>query len=457
MTEWSLNPIFDSYGAITALMLVMIAIIALRPTFGRVTTLRRSTLIAIRIAIALLALLAMLRPTRVYTTTKQQTAVLMLMFDLSRSMKLPSAAEGKTRWQAQRDTLDRIKDELSDLQSDFDIRVYGYDERLHSIGFDGGVLQVPEEPSGDQTDIGTTLHEAVQRELGKRLMAAILLGDGAQTAFAPRIEMPEAGRELARLAYPLYTITYGPAGDVAQARDVSIENLPEQYSVFVKNELAVKGALRVRGYVNQSINVELLAENPLGQTTRVATEQIVAREDNQLLPIEMSFVPPEPGPYKLTLRTAEQPGERVTRNNELSAFVTVLDGGLRVLYLYGDLVGEQRLLRRSINASPDIQLDDVFVDSRNRERWPISLEEELNPKNVDVLLIENVDSTALGATHLAAIRALVESGKGFMMLGGYHSFGPVHPYQSNYLFSEFRRIFQALVGMTQEDNLSHTQ
>jgi len=424
MIEWSLSPIFNSYGVVAALMVGMALLLFVTPSFGRVPTIRRGALIAVRVVVLLLLLLAMLRPTRVYSTTKQQSAVLMLMFDQSRSMTLPSTVEGKSRWQEQRETLLKLQDQLADLAQDFDLRLYGYDDKLHPLEMKEGKLNLPDEPSGDLTDIGTTLHEAVQRELGKRLMGAILLGDGAQTAFSPQVEMPEAGRELARLEYPLYTVVFGPTGDVAQARDVSIENMPEQYTVFVKNELVVKGALRVRGYVNQAIPVELIAENPSGEKSLVATVEVTAREDNQLLPVEMSFVAPEPGQYQLTLRTAEQPGERVTRNNELSAYVTALEGGLRVLYLYGDLLGEQRLLRRSINLSPDIQLDDIYVDPKNRERWPINLDDELTFANLDVLLLESVDSTALGAANMQGIATLVERGKGLMMLGGFNSFGP---------------------------------
>ncbi|MEX0819674.1 MAG: glutamine amidotransferase, partial [Pirellulaceae bacterium] len=424
MTEWSLNPIFGSYGVVGALMAGMALLLFVNPSFGRVTTLRRGTLIAVRLGVLCLLLLAMLRPTRVYTTTKQQSAVLLVMLDQSRSMTLPSTVEAKSRWELQRETLLKLEDQLADLSQDFDIRVYGYDDRLQPLPIESGRLELPDEPTGDLTDIGTTLHEAVQRELGKRLMGVILLGDGAQTAFSPQVEMPEAGRELARLEYPLYTVVFGPTGDVALARDVSLENMPEQYTVFVKNELVVRGAVRVRGYVNQAIPVELMAEAPNGEQTRIATVEVTAREDNQLLPVEMTFVPPEPGQYQLTLRTAEQPGERVTRNNELSAFVTVLEGGLRVLYLYGDLLGEQRLLRRSINLSPDIQLDDIYVDPKNRERWPINLDDELSFANLDVLLLESVDSSALGEANLQGIAKLTERGKGLMMLGGFHSFGP---------------------------------
>ncbi|HUG70185.1 MAG TPA: glutamine amidotransferase [Pirellulaceae bacterium] len=424
MIEWSLNPIFNSYGVVAALMAGVALLLLVTPEFGRMTKLRKGALIAARVGVLLLLLLAMLRPTRIYSTTKQQTAVLMLMLDQSRSMTLPSTVEGKSRWQEQRETLLKIQDQLADLSKDFDLRLYSYDNQLHPLQLSAGKIELPDEPTGDLTDIGTTLHEAVQRELGKRLMGTILLGDGAQTAFSPQVELPEAGRELARLEYPLYTVVFGPTGDAAQARDVSIENMPEQYTVFVKNELIVKGALRVRGYVNQAIPVELIADYPSGEKSLVATVEVTAREDNQLLPVEMSFVPPEPGQYQLTLRAAGQPGERVTRNNELSAFVTALEGGLRVLYLYGDLLGEQRLLRRSINLSPDIQLDDIYVDPKNRERWPINLDDELSFANLDVLLLESVDSSALGEANLQGIATLTERGKGLMMLGGYNSFGP---------------------------------
>ncbi len=424
MIQWSLSPIFNSFVVVALLTLGSILLVLVRPNFGQITSWRRAPVFAARVAMVLLLLLAMLRPTRVYTTTRQQSAVLLLLLDQSRSMQLPSAVEGKSRWQVQAETLARGQELLSDLSRDFEIRLYAYDDQLHPLRMADAQVALPREPTGQLTDIATSLHEATQRELGKRVMGAILMGDGAQTAYAPRIELPEIGRELSRLGCPLYTVVFGPVGDVAEARDVSIENLPEQYTVFVKNELTIKGGLRVRGYANQRIPVELIAKDPRGAETLIATLPVIAREDNQVVPVEMNFVPTEPGQYQLTLRVPPQPGERVTRNNELSAYVTVLEGGLRVLYLYGDLLGEQRVLRRSVNLSPDIQLDDVFIDPKNRDRWPINLDEELAAETLDVLLLESVDATALGEANLRTIATLTERGKGLMMIGGFHSFGP---------------------------------
>ena len=55
----------------------------------------------------------------------------------------------------------------------------------------------------------------------------------------------------------------------------------------------------------------------------------------------------------------------MTTNNELSTFVTVLKGGVNVLYLEGALRVDQKFLRRSLDASPDIKVDYVRLDQRD--------------------------------------------------------------------------------------------
>jgi len=424
MTHWTLEPIFDSYAAVALLAAGMGVLLLVGPNFRQISRRRRAALIAMRALVILLMVMAMLRPARVSTASSPQSAVLLVMFDRSRSMQLPHASGGDSRWQAQLTALRDAQDELGALAADLEVKVFGYDHELHPAPFAKGRIEFPPDPTGQQTDIGTTLDEAVRRELGHRIAGVILLGDGAQTAFAPRVEVQQAGRMLARLETPLYTVAFGPPGDVAQSRDLAVENLPEQYTVFVKNELPVKGLVRIRGYVNQAIPVELTAEDGQDRSFTVGTVTVQAREDGQQVPVEIPFIPTQPGQYKLTLRAAQQSGELVTSNNELSAFVTVLEGGLRVLYLYGDLLGEQRLLRRSLDASPDIQLDDAFVDPRNRDRWPVDLGPLLSATPFDVILLESVDAAALGDATLKAMAVAVEQGKGLMMVGGFNSFGP---------------------------------
>ena len=59
---------------------------------------------------------------------------------------------------------------------------------------------------------------------------------------------------------------------------------------------------------------------------------------------------------------AKQEGELVVTNNEISTFVTVLSGGLNVLFLQGsNFTWDYRFLMRAIERSPDIQVEGVVI------------------------------------------------------------------------------------------------
>jgi len=98
--------------------------------------------------------------------------------------------------------------------------------------------------------------------------------------------------------------------------------------------------------------------------------------------------------------------------------------------MYGNLVGEQRYLRWSLDASPDIELRHIFIDPRNRTRWPDDRSELLRDNQFDVFLIEDVDAAAFRPEDLTALAKAVEKGKGLIMLGGFHSFGAGGYYNS---------------------------
>ena len=277
MSHWYLQPIWNSYALVVAVATVLVLLLLVRPGFRSLTGARRGTLLLLRLLVILLVALALLRPTHISTTTKPQTAVLLLLFDQSRSMQLPHATGTATRWAAQQAALEQAAPLLAELAQKLEVKVYGYDRQLQPAAVQNGAVTLPAAPTGDQTDIGSRLYDAVQRELGKRLAGVVLLGDGAQTAFRPQVEVQEAGRELARLGCPLYAVPFGPPGSAVQARDVAVENLQDQYTVFVKNELAVQATLRVRGYVNQSIPVEVTVDTPDGRHETVRSLQLTAR------------------------------------------------------------------------------------------------------------------------------------------------------------------------------------
>ncbi len=417
------QPIFDSPLLVGLIALVLAALVLLRPAFASLTVKQRLTLAVLRLFVVLALFFAMLRPTWFGTTTRPLSATLIVLVDQSRSMQVPDAPDGKTRWQAQIDALREASPELIELAKRLEVKIYTFAAGARQLSFDGKVIDLPDAPDGDLTDIGSSLDDALRSELGKRLAGVILLSDGTQRVYAPRVEMRQAVSELLPLQCPLHTVSFGLPRDQAQARNLALGSMQDEYRVFVKNELEISARLNVQGYVNQGIPIELLVENSSGNERSVDTTLVTATQDDQWLPLSLRHTPQLPGQYKLTLRAAPQPGELVTKDNELSAFLTVLQGGLKVLYLEGELRHEYRFLRRSIDSSVDIQLDAMWIDHRNRDRWPVDLTERL-AEDYDVLLIGDLDAAALGEHNLATLKEKVNAGKGLIMIGGYHSFGP---------------------------------
>ncbi|QDU97077.1 glutamine amidotransferase [Lignipirellula cremea] len=424
------EPILNSPLLVGGIALTLAALLWIQPRYQLLSMGRRASLLGLRFSLIVMLTIAMLRPTCVSSSTVQQSAVLLIGLDQTRSMTLPAASgETETRWQAQTDALASAAGQLRTLSEKFDIKVYGYDLTLHELDFAEGRIVLPEQPTGDQTDLGSPLYDAISNERGKRLAGIVWLGDGAQTAFDPRIEIQATQRELAHQKAPLLAVPFGPADADAETKDVAVVNFPDQRDVFVKNQLLLEGVVRARGLVNVEIPVELVVEDAAGQQTVIGPLPVMAREPDEFLSVEIPYTPEKPGQYKLTLRAAEQRGELVVNNNELSAYLNVLEGGIKVLYVEGDLRWEQKFLKRSLDASRDIDVDFLWLDPRDRDRWPVDLTRKIQEGAYDLFILGDLDSTALyrqgnaeGTLRLMAEQ--VAAGKALLMLGGYHSFGP---------------------------------
>ncbi|HWA99382.1 MAG TPA: glutamine amidotransferase [Pirellulales bacterium] len=422
--HFSLNPV-GGYGLIIVLVAVLLALLALGPARDKITARRRRILVGLRITVILLTLLGLLRPTLVHTTTLKQPATIVVLADRSRSMQVDDAAGKKTRWEMLRTTLDEAAPKLDALKQEVDVQMFAFDARLHPLIFEDGVIDLGEKPVGSETAMGAVLEGLLQREADRRIAGIILLGDGAQRAIAPLDLPPQVPvRRMADLGYPLYTVPFGQGRAQGQARDVAVETFLVPSTVYVKNPLSTSGTVRIDGFVNRTMPAQLLFETSPGVMTPVAAVPIQAKSDAERVPVELEYTPEIPGEFKVTLRVPEQSGELVTTNNEMSTFVTVLKGGLNVLYLEGVARVESKFLRRALDASPDIKVDFLRIDARKPETKPADLSERFDPGKYDVYILGDLDSSTLTPDELAKLSTAVQHGAGFIMLGGFHSFGP---------------------------------
>ena len=364
---------------------------------------------AMRLAALLLALAALLRPSVVFTETRTQSASLVLLYDRSRSMLVADAWDSLPRWQALNQILRLSEPELKRLAEVLEIRQFTFDGKISEA------VQLSSQPAGSRSAIGDVLRESLRRVPG-RVAAVVLLSDGANTSGTPPLSV---ARDLNAQAVRLYTVGFGQQAAAEAARDLALQDIIAGPTVFEKNRLLVRASLEARGFAGRKVNVRLLWDNSL-----VDTKALSLPRSDGAVKLELSHLPTVPGEHKVTLVVSElgpKKGELVRTNNRISTFVTVLKGGLRVLYLDGGLGSwEPTFVRIALDAAPSIELD--YLSRRGRLDQDITA--LFDREQFDVFMIRELPRDWLPSAALVRLREAVASGAGFVMMGGRRSFGP---------------------------------
>ena len=413
-------------GLVTALLALVL--LALAPDRSRLSSRGRLVLVLLRLAAFLALAFCLLRPSIIATSRTRQQATLLLLADASESMTVADGPSGQSRWEHLRETLAAAAPAARRAVADeaLTIRTWVFDREARELPAE---KEEPPQlgswqrlPSAEETAIGSAIEDAARALAGQRLAGVVLLSDGGQHAYPPRDLPPQAAaRRLGDGAVPLWSITFGRSRGAAQSRDAAMVSLSVSETVFLGNKVEVAGRVRLDGLTDREATVRLSVEQPDGSLAEVARRIIRATAEAAEEPVRLEWTPDSLGERKLVLAVDPIEGETVASNNELSTFVEVVDGGLRVFYLEGSPRVEQRFLRRTLASSPDIQLDFRWIDSNRRDFWPVDLGQEL-ARDYKVFLIGDLDATALRPRDLTALRARVEAGAGIGLLGGFHAF-----------------------------------
>ncbi len=412
---------------VAALSAVLLGSLLVRPAGGRLTKGRRRVLLALRATLTALLVVALLRPTVVYTKVKKQTATVAIVVDRSKSMQVTDMAGSRSRWQAVEAALDAARDTLLSMGDQFQLEYYALDKELAPLEVDGSLPWLEEEPLGTQSALGTGLDQLLKRVSGRRVAAVLLLSDGAQRAQAGNDLPPQTpARQMADLGYPLYAFTFGQAKGPEQMRDVALVDLAlSSPTVFVKNEFSVQSTLRAQGFANQRVPVQLAFESSPNKMDIVGSTALSIGSGGEPLPVLLRYAPQVPGEYKVTIESPPQAGELVTTNNRLSTFITVRKGGLNVLYLEGSLGRvEKRFIRSALDSSNVIALEYLYLDAERLSQRPPDLSDRFRPGRYDVYIFGDVDAAAFRPEDLELLQKTIDGGAGMIMLGGLHSFGP---------------------------------
>jgi len=387
---------------------------------------QRKLLMALRLFTWAILTLAMLRPWVEVTEIDRHASVFVVAADNSRSMSVKDGPAGATRRGEVLKLLDDCHKQFEALGTDIEIKRIDFSKEYTEVeGF------APETP-GEQTAIGHLLDGIPKLAPGKKVVGALLISDGAQRALPPFDTDPRAAaNRLAELQVPVDTVGVGDSGITDTSVDLSVEDLVVSPTVFVKNTVVVGIKIRALGAADQELTVRLLLEDRAsaepgksGKMVPVAAPlKIKPKRNQELIPVELSFIAQDPGEFKLTVEVVPLEGESLTTNNSLTTFITVLKGGVSVAYFDRQHRPEAKFLKR-IDESPDIRLDFKPIrEVPGGERSHID-PDWFEPGKYDVYIIGSVRASFFGPESLKKLALAVERGAGLLMTGGTQSFGP---------------------------------
>jgi uncharacterized membrane protein len=376
--------------------------------------------LGLRLLALLLCVLAALRPSVVLKEKKRQAASLVLLVDDSTSMLVGDEVGGKTRWAVASEAVTKAREVIKSLARDLDVKTYRFSTALADAKDEE--LQAKHEPKGRETKLGSAMLEAQARQAGtnRRIAQMVILSDFTSNA---GVNPLEAARRLKVQSVPVISVALGTENAAAAPRDIALKDIVTGPTVFVKNNLDVRGTVVAHGFGNQELDVELWVED---QPAPVAHAKIKVPESSDTIPVSgIRYIPQTHGEKLVTLKVAHQNGELLESNNQISTFVTVLSGGLNVLFLQGpNFSWDYKYLTRAIGTSQDIQVE-LVVLRRPAEGDSSSIEDLVfTPGRYNAYILSDLPADHLTRRQHKLLADAVKQGAGFMMLGGRSSFGP---------------------------------
>jgi uncharacterized membrane protein len=430
---WSATsmPMGRLHGLVMAVLVVLPAALVgltISTYLASPAAVRRRTFIvlALRLVAFLLAGLAIVRPSLATPEHNPLRSLLLIVCDHSGSMTIQDESGHQSRWELLLRTLRESGPELDRLSEEQQV-----DARFYK--FAGEVVEFqPDDPGaadGKRTDTGTalrTLYE--QRDDQQTLRYLLLLSDGADNGNARTPALSEAAR-WRTLPCPLHAFACGNPTTADRQNDVAITSIAtEPALVPSKGKLTVKLGIDAPGFENSTVRVRLFLDN----------EEVLARDEvltltNANMVNLVCDAPAKPGEVKLRVQVDdpkhkdEAPqGDLFPLNNKIETYITVTKEGVSVLLVDKQRAMEPQFICDALTRDPRIRVTPVWlrggqtIDANSGDLF------HFDRQPYDVIILGDVTAgqvKAVSPQALESIERLVSRGAGFLMLGGYSSFG----------------------------------
>jgi len=372
---------------------------------------RRGVLIALRVTTLAMLVLCLFRPVVLLPPASLNGAVVPVLVDVSRSMRLEDA-DGQTRL-AQAVSIAKTE-LLPALSRQFTPEVYAVGDGVARSAVDA--LHA----GARRSDLAAAIERVRDRYRGQRVAGIVMLSDGGDTSGGGESGTADHGP-------PVFAVGIGAASGL---RDREIAGLTAGDPRLDHASVDLRVTAISSGFGRAPFQLRVLANNQL-----IESRRIVPPADGS--PIDAVFtVSPDPlNPTVFTADIPADPAEPVVENNARSVLVNPAGRKRRVLVIEGAPGFEHSFMKRAFALDPGLEVDAVTRKGRNADGQATffvqagagraaALTSGFPAKREDLyaydaLVIANVEGDFFTRAQLAmAADFVAERGGGLLVLGG---------------------------------------
>lgn len=263
---------------------------------------------------------------------------------------------------------------------------------------------------GEKTDIGQALLYASTQKPG----AVILISDGQHNQKNDPYSI--ARNSLA----PIYTIGLSSA----QQKDLLIKSISKPLQTFLGDTIEITVRIQSQTFENQTSKVHLIRK---GKT--IASQDILITVKDAYQEVKFNITPETIGKVTYSVVIDNLPDEDNTANNRKDFTLQVLKNRWQILYLTNSPSLNTRFITASLQNLNSEQAQQMFsitpIIAFVGRKYEILTKQSIDQvfKNIDVVILDNVNELNLTADLINRLQNLLEQGKGFLVLTG-ENFNP---------------------------------
>lgn len=300
----------------------------------------RVTLLTLRVALLVIVVFALLRPTLQLKVAVPQQNFVGVLLDDSRSMQVADH-DGLPRSTFVTEELGRPDAPLlTSLGERFALRVFRFSSAAERLQNTNDLTF-----QGTGTRIGDALDRARDELSGLPVAGLVMVSDGADTTEAV---LDGAIAALGAQSMPVFTVG---VGEERLRRDVQLTRVETPRRALKGTSLVVDVLVSQTGYAGAKVPVVVEDGGRI-----VASEDITLPGDGDADTVRVKFKLDETGARQFRFRIPVQTNEEVVENNSRDVLIDVYDRREKILFLEGEPRFEPKFVRLAVEKDANLQV-----------------------------------------------------------------------------------------------------